>query len=109
MTTSPLARPGDIVIACADDGQTATYEFGVVTRVRGGLADAWRTARGAIRPARLVSGLRYRWLVPQTDIDVAQALQAARDRGGQFTSLPDARDAMRPYLRGRDHELEAGT
>jgi hypothetical protein len=29
-----------VVIAYVDDGKTATYEFGIVTRVRGGLIDA---------------------------------------------------------------------
>jgi hypothetical protein len=104
----PEARRGDVVIAYADDGRTANYEFGVVTRVRGGLIDAWRTTDGAIRPARFVPCLRYRWLIPQTDINVTQAVRAAAERGGRFTSMPQAREAMRPWLRSREHQMEAG-
>jgi len=105
----PQARPGDSVVAYADKGQAAIYEVGVVTRVHDGLADAWRTADGTVRPARFVPGLKYRWLVPQADIDVAHALRAAEERGGRFASLQEARAAMRPWLRHQHHQMEAGS
>jgi hypothetical protein len=106
---TPEARRGDVVIAYVDDGKTATYEFGIVTRVRGGLIDAWRTTDGAVRLARFVPCLRYRWLIPQTDINVTQAVRAAAERGGRFQSLPEARAAMRPWLRTCEHQMEAGS
>jgi hypothetical protein len=97
------------VVACADTDRAASYEVGIVTRVRDGLADAWRTADGTVRPARFVPGLRYRWLVPQGDIDVASAMHAAARRDQPFASISEVKAAMRPWLHGRQHQMEAGS
>jgi hypothetical protein len=109
-STSPAARRGDLVVALADDGHTAAFEVGVVTRVRDGLAEAWHTADGAIRPARFVPSLSYRWIAPQEQVDVGQALDAVAQRTEPepFGSVAEIRDAIRPYLY-HDREIEAGS
>jgi hypothetical protein len=102
------AQPGDLIVACADtDG--AAYEVGVVTRTRDGMAEAWRRPDGTVRSARFVPGLRRRWLVPHADIDVERARNAAGERTRPFGSLSEVREAMRPWLRGRDPQMEAGS
>jgi hypothetical protein len=73
------------------------------------MADAWRRSDGSVRSARFVPGLRYRWLVPQADIDIERALNAAGECARPFASLSEVREAMRPWLRARDPQMEAGS
>lgn len=105
----PRARCGDLIVACTGSGQESAYEIGIVTHARDGLAQAWRTTAGAIRPARFVRQLRYRLLVPQDDIDVEMAFTAVSQRARPFASLAEVRAAMRPWLRDREHQMEAGS
>jgi len=56
-----------------------------------------------------VPGLRDRWLDPHGAIDVGRALNAAGERTRPFASLSEVREAMRPSLRGREHQMEAGS
>ena len=103
----PAAQPGDLIVACAETRRGTAYEVGVVTRTRDGMAEAWRSPDGTLRPARFVPGLRDRWLVPHGEIDVERALNAAGERTRPFASLSEVREAMRPWL--RDPQLEAGS
>jgi hypothetical protein len=88
------ARRGDLVVAWSDQG----YEIGVVSRVREGQAEAWRTPDGVARPAAFVPGLRSRLIVPREQVDAEGALAAAHGLPRPFTRLADARAAVRPWL-----------
>ena len=108
------ARRGDLVVierktsyVTTSDGwhESTEYDVGIVTSItRDGLVKACKTRYADSVPMDHIHGYLRSFIVPQSEIDVVSAVEAARANewssghtGKPFDSLDEVRDVLRPF------------
>ena len=111
------ARRGDLVVLEKRTSYTTTsegyheatvYDVGIVASItRDGIVKAVETRYGGSTPLKNMHGIGRTFVVPQGEINVREAAEAAWSNewrpgypGKPFDSLDDLRDVVRPFLVG---------